>query len=503
MLKSCAPLFLDCQSTGGSLVTSSLLEVACNERSWVVRQDRPVSPKICRLLGVSKEEIDGGIPVDQMFHDLSALVQQQLDAEGPLLFAVAHYARIERAYIDRLWLSQVNQVFPIPIICTHKITKLLCPGLPSYGLRALAGWFGTPLDDGKRASNHVFATRQIWNALVAELNDRGVHSLQSLEAFLAEPPKAKTAKKQFLITRQTRLALPDCPGVYKYLDRNGRVLYVGKATSLKSRVNSYFTGGCKRDHRKLEMMAQAVEVVVTPTPAPLHAGLLEYDEIKRLGPPYNIVFKGRARDRMRDLAILEGCLEDFDPVNVASVIKDCFHGLDDMDILRQGIELWRIGLGIDGKRRLSSRDLLSLGLPLLREWVKAERIRRNQTKTIALVEDEEDNQSLEVESNDKIWTCEDVQFNCQRIVRRAAREHIRARWLARLADATISFELGSTEGAKQVDLSRIVTLQPFNDENRHDLKRVRVLLHELRRAESRGSRWKVVAPWPMKVPFWI
>jgi hypothetical protein len=70
------------------------------------------------------------------------------------------------------------------------------------------------------------------------------------------------------------------------LDRKGRVLYVGKATSLKDRVNSYF-----RQRRlapdKMELVTQVWDLDVTVTDSALEAALLETDEIKRLAPPYN------------------------------------------------------------------------------------------------------------------------------------------------------------------------------------------------------------------------
>jgi hypothetical protein len=58
------------------------------------------------------------------------------------------------------------------------------------------------------------------------------------------------------VDRIKRLEFPNRPGVYRMLSQSGQVLYVGKATSLKSRVNSYFRGQKGRDRKKLEMLAQ-------------------------------------------------------------------------------------------------------------------------------------------------------------------------------------------------------------------------------------------------------
>ncbi|MBY0317084.1 MAG: nucleotide excision repair endonuclease, partial [Bdellovibrionales bacterium] len=105
--------------------------------------------------------------------------------------------------------------------------------------------------------------------------------------------KAKKAESfQYRMERDKRLKLPDEPGVYKMLSQDGTVLYVGKATSLKTRVNSYFRGISHRDRRKLEMMAQVWDIQVTTCATPLEAALLESDEIKKLKPRYNVALRG-------------------------------------------------------------------------------------------------------------------------------------------------------------------------------------------------------------------
>ena len=85
-------------------------------------------------------------------------------------------------------------------------------------------------------------------------------------------------------------SLPDLPGVYQYFDKDNKILYVGKAKSLKKRVASYFTKS--HDNYKTSVLVKKIEriehiVVATET----DALLLENNLIKKLQPRYNILLK--------------------------------------------------------------------------------------------------------------------------------------------------------------------------------------------------------------------
>jgi excinuclease ABC subunit C len=84
--------------------------------------------------------------------------------------------------------------------------------------------------------------------------------------------------------------LPDAPGVYRMLDAEGNVLYVGKAKSLKKRVGSYAKSGGHTE-RIARMIAEAAEMLFVTTASEVEALLLESNLIKRLKPRYNVSYR--------------------------------------------------------------------------------------------------------------------------------------------------------------------------------------------------------------------
>ncbi len=81
---------------------------------------------------------------------------------------------------------------------------------------------------------------------------------------------------------------PKAPGVYKFLDIEKNVLYVGKATSLRDRVRQYFSGQDTRGERIERLVEESSDIEIIETDSVLEALLLEAELIKQYQPKYNI-----------------------------------------------------------------------------------------------------------------------------------------------------------------------------------------------------------------------
>ncbi|MEN9714073.1 MAG: hypothetical protein RLZZ164_737 [Actinomycetota bacterium] len=85
--------------------------------------------------------------------------------------------------------------------------------------------------------------------------------------------------------------IPAAPGVYRWFDKRGKVLYVGKAKNLRARLQSYFAPLDTLHERTRRMVTRAVDLQWTIVKTEYEALQLEFMWIKEFDPPYNVVFK--------------------------------------------------------------------------------------------------------------------------------------------------------------------------------------------------------------------
>src|SRR3989338_195595 len=93
----------------------------------------------------------------------------------------------------------------------------------------------------------------------------------------------------FSIQKQLK-KLPDTQGIYLFSNAKGDLLYVGKATSLRNRVRSYWAG--KKTPRPIEeMLHEVTDIKWKETDSALEAIILEAQYIKKYQPKYNVLGK--------------------------------------------------------------------------------------------------------------------------------------------------------------------------------------------------------------------
>ena len=155
----------------------------------------------------------------------------------------------------------------------------------------------------------------------------------------------------------TLAQLPDAPGVYSMLGEGDRILYIGKAVSLRSRVRSYFQDSAAHAYRTTKMVERVVDVRWIVVNNEIEALILEANLIKRHQPPFNV----RLRDDKR-YPYLKVTNEHFPRVQFTRVVRDDgaryfgpytnAHGIRELiNLVRVVFPLRTCREPIDGKRK--------------------------------------------------------------------------------------------------------------------------------------------------------
>jgi DNA polymerase-3 subunit epsilon len=437
-------LVVDCQATAAA-PRGHLLEMGwaragttttrADARLIAIPDGEHIPAAVTRLTGISERVSQDGVDAHMAWRELAIEAATFPRQPAP---TVIHFARFELPFLRAL----AGGALCLDILCTHDIARRLLPDLPRCGVRALAGYFGHGVGALRRSADHVEATAFVWRELVRLLRDEGISTWSELQGWLANDRAPRQRRRRvWPMPRSVRLSVPDAPGVYRMLRTSGDVLYVGKAASLRHRVNSYFRKQTGVPERTLEMLSQARGISFEVTPSALEAALIEPDEIKQHRPPYNVALTIENRalwfapanlsarsahpssecplgpfpsagmlDEFGALAAAEGRALGSTRWSPAPVTFEAGYAR----LCAVHCELSRHDLG-------PHERLLRVGTRLWREG------RRDRD----VDEDDVNERGLTV------WTPEFVQMSLERLALRAALARRRAIWLTRLVDASV------------------------------------------------------------------
>jgi len=194
---------------------------------------------------------------------------------------VAHNARFDLGFLDVEVERLTGRRLAAPVVDTVWLARRLLDGRVSrVGLSALSSFFGTSVQPCHRALPDAQATAEILVQLLGLAQERGARTVADVVE-LAAPRARRLAAKRSLVA-----GAPTQPGVYLFHDRNGQVLYVGRARDLRARLRSYFRSDRQRPAVEAALAAlDRVEWRVAGSE--LEAALEELRLLRELRPPAN------------------------------------------------------------------------------------------------------------------------------------------------------------------------------------------------------------------------
>lgn len=250
-----------------------------DEFSSLVKPSRPIPPFITSLTGITPAMVADADPIASVLERF--MEWSGLGAEGsPVL--VAHNASFDVGFLRRAARTCAHPWPRVRVVDTLALARLALPRplVRNHKLGTVASYFGTATVPEHRALGDARATAEILLGFIDLLAVAGATDVEDLIVLTDQAPARRPSTPDFVGD------LPASPGVYHFIDTAGDTLYVGSASSLKSRVGSYYTKAEKRP-KVQRMMSLAAGVRPYPTASILEARIRELRDIKALAPPYN------------------------------------------------------------------------------------------------------------------------------------------------------------------------------------------------------------------------
>lgn len=289
-------IVVDVETTGADAKNNRITDIACvtvlggkiiAEFSSLVNPHQSIPPFISQMTGITYDMVINAPEAKDVFE-----VFKNMFANEQAIF-VAHNSRFDLGFVNQTLLREGFEEFKGDSVCTLKLARRLLPTKLKKNVGSLSDYFNIPVYNRHRALGDASATAklliQFLGAVESEHNIKTKSELlrfqnRQIKHFQAPSDTQKRVEEQIKL-------LPDAPGCYKFLDKRGHILYIGKAKSLKDRVKSYFNKDTFTSKKIAKMFRQIYKIQWECTNTELQALLLESKEIKKYKPLYNTIDK--------------------------------------------------------------------------------------------------------------------------------------------------------------------------------------------------------------------
>ena len=273
---------VDIETTGGNAKSSRITEIAIVVHDgnrvlerWetLINPGKEIPNSIFALTGINNDMVRDA----PLFEDVALQVYTLLKDR----IFVAHNVNFDYSFV-RFQLQEAGIEWSAIKLCTVRYARKIKPGLLSYSLGRLCDYLDIPIQNRHRAGGDADATAILF-AFLRALDTEQVFQEMIKHKAIAQRFPPHLDLKEFE-------QLPDSPGVYYFHNKEGKVIYVGKAINIKKRVQSHFAGNNIQAQRQ-NFLKEIYHISFECCGTELMALLLECAEIKRLWPKFNRALK--------------------------------------------------------------------------------------------------------------------------------------------------------------------------------------------------------------------
>lgn len=269
---------VDVETTGGKPDYSDMTEIAIavveNQKithrfSTLLKPRYRIPFNITQLTGIHDGMVETAPTFQQVADEVFELLKDCI--------FVAHRVEFDLAFVKRGFQQCGIAFSPSKKICTVRYARKVIPNKKSYSLASLCSHYSIRNKEAHRAWSDTEATAELLIALLKEDHDNALEKLLKVGNPTMRLPDA--------IPAEVIKALPQSPGIYRFYNKQGKLIYIGKAKNIYKRVMSHFTG--EGTSLSMKLREHAVQLEYSLFGSELLAALSEDHEIRHHWPLFN------------------------------------------------------------------------------------------------------------------------------------------------------------------------------------------------------------------------
>ncbi|TXC82108.1 exonuclease domain-containing protein [Luteibaculum oceani] len=284
---------IDIETSGFSGLFNRITEISVfitdgiqvlDEYTSLVNPHCKIPYSITRLTGIDNSMVDEAPDFSEIADKIDEITQ------GCVF--VAHNVNFDYSFVEREF-REAGKSFKRKKLCSVRYAKSVFPDHQSYSLGNICRDLGIQITDRHRARGDAEATVELLRrCLKKDANKTELNKMLN--------PRLRGATLPTNIDFELFNSLPECPGVYHFLNKSGKVIYVGKALNIKQRVTSHFTS---KAAKSINMKLEIADIRCQLSGNELLSFLMETHDIKRYYPKYNSAQKRYTK--LLNLAVYE------------------------------------------------------------------------------------------------------------------------------------------------------------------------------------------------------
>ena len=281
---------LDVETTGLSPQYNNIIEVGIvrvknfkivEKYHSLINPGRDIPTFITGFTGISNDDVYNAPFFDDIADEVIEFIGNDVVA--------GHNLSFDNSFLKREFKYCGREELKNPNLCTLRVAKRIFPLLKSKSLGAVSSFLKIKNSSYHRALGDAETTAKILIKMAKHVKKNlGFETLSELINFQYTASRIDGANLKSKILSEFD-SLPDAPGVYYFLNSKGKIIYIGKAKSLRERVHSYFSQTAPRKAKKIVKSASKLKIELTNSE--LTALLKEAESIKTKNPRLNTQLK--------------------------------------------------------------------------------------------------------------------------------------------------------------------------------------------------------------------